>query len=575
MGLRIFLFLSLLVSIYYLITVVTSLWFFITATVIILFAIIIRYHQKLNYNKDIAQWMVRINEDEMERLSGNLKKFPDGLQYLDKNHPYAFDLDIFGSPSLYQWIDRSNTPRGKQVVIDSLLNLLPSNLIMERRENVKALSHKLKFRQTLDAAGKYWAEKDKKLKNAPSHEAIEKWVTDQESSRYDLFLKILNIASPVLLATLIAMYSSYAYQLVLTFIFFNYLFMVLVVNRINTMTKEVTGCLNLIRSYKQLIEIIENESFDSSTLEAKRQKFFVAGESASRVFKKLEAILHSFSSRSNMMYLLINGVLLLDIFWYFRALKWKQKYASNVLGWIEEVAQWEALASQAAYAYAHPEYCWPTLSEAKAIEFKASNLGHPLIDPKKCVTNDFNLQGRGKVGLITGSNMSGKSTFLRTVGLATTMAQMGLPVCARQFQVSPVHVFTGMRTQDDLGESVSSFYAELKRIKGLLELVEQEIPVLYLLDEILKGTNSDDRHKGSLGLIEQLMESTAFGLISTHDLALGKLSDTYEKLENYSFNSQLKEGQLIFNYKLQSGICHTFNASVLMEKMGIIKSEMG
>ncbi len=574
MGLRIFLFVALLVSIYYLITVVTTLWFLVTASVIILFAIIIRYHQKLNYNKDIAQCMVRINADEMERLSGNLKKFPDGLEHLHKNHPFAFDLDIFGSPSLYQWADRSNTPRGKQAVIDSLLNLLPPDLIKERQENVKALSDKVKFRQALDAAGKYWAEKDKKLKNAPSHEAIEKWVSAKEGSGYDLFLKILNIASPVLLTTLIVMYSDYAIQLVLTFIFFNYLFMVLVVNRINTMTKEVTGCLNLIRSYRQLIEIIENESFDVPDLEAKRQKLFVAGQSASSIFKKLEAILHSFTSRSNMFYLLVNGVLLLDIFWYFRALKWKQQYAAYVLEWIEEVAQWEALASQAAYAYAHPTYCWPTLAEATAFEFRASDLGHPLINPQKRVTNDFNLHGDGKVGLITGSNMSGKSTFLRTVGLATTMAQMGLPVCAQQLRVSPVYVFTGMRTQDDLGESVSSFYAELKRIKGLLELVEQKTPVLYLLDEILKGTNSDDRHKGSLGLIEQLMESTAFGLISTHDLALGKLSDAYEKLENYSFNSQLKEGQLHFNYKLQSGICHTFNASVLMTKMGIIKSEM-
>ena len=205
---------------------------------------------------------------------------------------------------------------------------------------------------------------------------------------------------------------------------------------------------------------------------------------------------------------------------------------------------------------------------------KPKNWGNPLIFANERICNDFSLKEQGQIAVVTGSNMSGKSTFLRTLGVNAVLAFTGAPCCAASITLSNFQVFTGMRTQDNLEEHVSSFYAELKRIKQLLETVQKnESPVFFLLDEILKGTNSKDRHLGSAALVRQLSEEQAFGLVSTHDLELGDLADVMDKVVNYSFNSHINGNEISFDYKLTRGICRSFNASKLMENMGIkIKS---
>ena len=196
-------------------------------------------------------------------------------------------------------------------------------------------------------------------------------------------------------------------------------------------------------------------------------------------------------------------------------------------------------------------------------------LGHPLISPESRVCNNFNLKDRGEIAMITGSNMAGKSTFLRTVGVNMVLALMGAPCCAKAGRVSSLKIFTSMRTQDNLEEGISSFYAELKRIEQLLRLIKSGQPVFFLLDEMFKGTNSEDRHKGGVSLIRQLSELNAFGIISTHDLELAKLAGNRMIAVNYSFNSAIKEDGMVFNYKLTKGICRDFNASELMKRSGI------
>ena len=226
------------------------------------------------------------------------------------------------------------------------------------------------------------------------------------------------------------------------------------------------------------------------------------------------------------------------------------------------------LNSLAGFSYANRGFTIPVIVD-EAYQLSATALGHPLIRGKERVVNDFAMAGKGKVIIITGSNMSGKSTFLRTVGVNVVLALMGAPVCAASFTTSVYQVFTSMRTQDNLEESVSSFYAELKRLKQLLELIGTTHPVLFMLDEILKGTNSHDRHNGAASLIKQLTGTDSFGFVSTHDLELGALSDDAGTIENYSFNSQVVDDEIIFDYKLHHGLCKSFNASKLMEKMGI------
>jgi len=229
----------------------------------------------------------------------------------------------------------------------------------------------------------------------------------------------------------------------------------------------------------------------------------------------------------------------------------------------------EALCSLAGFSYSNPHYVYPSIEDEKAY-IKVRSLGHPLILNQERITNDLDLEKPGSIALVTGSNMSGKSTFLRTVGVNIVLGLCGAPVCAESAEISHVQLFTGMRTEDNLEEHVSSFYAELQRIQSLLKMVDQEeTTILFMLDEILKGTNSKDRHKGAAALIRQLSKTNSFGFVSTHDLELGDLQQELSGVKNYSFNSRIEGDEIIFDYTLEEGLCRSFNASKLMEKIGI------
>lgn len=534
-----------------------------------LFIWLVFSYQKTKTRLQLSEHLMQINQEELQRLEGNLTGLDDGITHLDKEHPYALDLDIFGSPSLYQLVNRTTTKKGNSKLVQALLDHIESGEITERQQALKELGQELEFRQELEALGRYHKAKDQKARIDSNDSALVNWIGDSERLGSKNLLKAFNILSPLTSFILIALYPDYALQWVLGFIFFHYVIMVGFVSRVSKMTREVTRSLNLIRTYKEIILKFEAQKYESSELQRLQARLGQDGRSASKILKQLENILQNFDNRANMVYGLINGVLLLDLYWYIKALEWKDHYGKLVLDWIEVAAELEMMCSLSAFVHAHPQFVFPELRKEEQYHIEAVDLGHPLIPQDQRITNNFKLAGEGTVGLVTGSNMSGKSTFLRTVGLNTVLAQMGLPVCATKFTLAPIKVFSGMRTQDDLGESVSSFYAELKRIRQLLDLTSAT-PAFYLLDEILKGTNSDDRHKGAMALIAQLSERSAIGLISTHDLALGKLEDSNPKLTNYSFNSRLDDGDLIFDYRISDGICRSFNASVLMQKMGII-----
>jgi DNA mismatch repair ATPase MutS len=236
---------------------------------------------------------------------------------------------------------------------------------------------------------------------------------------------------------------------------------------------------------------------------------------------------------------------------------------------IHHLASMERWVSLAGFAFLFEDYRYASFEEDSPYFFKGVAIGHPLIPPTQSVKNSFEIGGEGAIGLITGSNMSGKSTFLRTVGLQALMSRWGLPVPAEACSLGGFEVFTSMRSQDNLQESVSAFYAELSRIRQLLELLKEGRPVFFLLDEILKGTNSQDRYKGSEALLKQLHEDNGIGLLSTHDLGLSVLEEETNILKNYHFDNEVRGDELIFDYKLKEGPCKTFNASLLMSKIGI------
>jgi DNA mismatch repair ATPase MutS len=258
-----------------------------------------------------------------------------------------------------------------------------------------------------------------------------------------------------------------------------------------------------------------------------------------------------------------------DLFYLLRLETWKEQVTADIQKWMDAVSEAETINSLAGYYHANPDYILPVISSGD-LHLEAKDMAHPLIVKGKGVSNSIALQGRGKTIVVTGSNMSGKSTFLRTVGINAVLAMAGAPVCATYFAVSLCQVFTSMRTQDSLEESTSSFYAELKRLKQLIDSLPAEQPILYLLDEILKGTNSHDRHLGAQALIRQLHKHNATGFISTHDLALGEMADELpDSVFNYSFNSEIVDDKLYFDYTLRQGVCQSFNASKLMQQIGI------
>ncbi len=292
----------------------------------------------------------------------------------------------------------------------------------------------------------------------------------------------------------------------------------------------------------------------------------------SRAVAELSGLFNRIDYRNNVYFVLLVGLPgLWDLFCIYSLDKWKARYAPLFRDWVDSLADAEAMQSLSGFAWANPDYSVPNITWESEVMIEAGEMGHPLIPQDKRVNNSFSMKGNGKTMLITGSNMSGKSTFLRTIGVNLVLAQMGGVVCASAFSCSPCAVFTSMRTQDSLEENTSSFYAELKRLKHLLDLSAgvQHLPVFYLLDEILKGTNSQDRHRGAEAIIRQLHPRNASGMVSTHDLELGEWAAGQDYVFNYHFKSDIVNEKLVFDYKLQSGICKSFNASELMSMMGI------
>jgi DNA mismatch repair ATPase MutS len=331
----------------------------------------------------------------------------------------------------------------------------------------------------------------------------------------------------------------------------------------------LSGKVGMLNNYSALIKTIESADFRSKKLSELQKLYLFNGRKASDALKELSQVVKNLDIRFHPMYHIpLNLLTFWDIHWLMKAERWKKQHRNQMEQWFASMAEFEALSSFANAFHNNPDWSFPEISEAFKIEAKEA--GHPLILSDKRVPSDFSIDSKGKVMLITGSNMAGKSTFLRTAGVNMVLAMAGSAVCAAHFKVPPVKVFTSMRIADSLEENTSSFYAELKRLNTLIKLVEHEKNVFFLLDEILRGTNSGDRHIGSMALIRQLVRKQSTGMIATHDLELAKLEEEQKgKVENYHFDVQVENEHLYFDYRLHPGVCKSLNASVLMKKMGI------
>lgn len=535
-----------------------------------IFGILVRRHNHKKFAFEQLQHLISINQNEIKRQEGNLSDLDDGAEFLDLQHDYAPDLDVFGSNSLFQLLVRSKLAGTRDTLKNWLLTRATKEEIVERQEAIQELQTDHEWRQNLTAYGYHGDQKDKKYSNVVL--SLLQWIDDNLGLMEKFHWRLLRYLMPMISTAFIGgiVFFDLPFKWIFIMVPINLLLLSVIFKPLMNVTKEFGNMSAFLKGYENVILEIESKSFTSPLLRRQHNLLHQNDQLASDSIKSLRRILMFLLNRANFLYQLLNLFFLLDINWLMMAFSWKKKYINQVAQWFDAVHHIDAINDLASYSFANPDYVFPDLSTS-AHHLTAKDLGHPLIKPVQRVSNDFELSGRGKLGLVTGSNMSGKSTFLRTIGVNLVLAQMGAPVCASRFEFSLCDIFTSMRTQDNLEESVSSFYAELKRLKSLLDKLQDDHPVFYLLDEILKGTNSEDRHKGAVSLINQLINENCRGLISTHDIHLSSLAGDKSEIENMSFNSTIVDDEIIFDYKLTLTPCTSFNASKLMEKMGIIK----
>ncbi len=546
---------------------------------IICFAFVLKHHTKIAYLTKHTSFLKRINESEILRERCELEEFDSGHKFIDPNHPYTSDLDIFGQHSIFQLVNRTTTESGMMLLSEWMSKPASNNEIYDRQEAIKELSQKLDWRQDFEASGMHFQN------HKSDYFKLLDWVKEPVVLlKYRRIYKAVAIILPVLL--LLDSYFFYAYlgsQKVI--IYFSLLILVLLINymilrKLKPMAEDIvktsTKNLQTLRSYRTLIKKIESESFESKKLSELQSKLTFGKYSAYNEISRLCRILDYSQQRpiekipigGNYMYTLFNFFLLLDIHLIIDTEKWKLKNKEILRSWAEIVSEFEVINSLAGFCYSNPSYTFPEIIE-KNNHVHFDSLGHPLINSNNRVCNNFHSEGQGNVIMITGSNMGGKSTFLRTVGVNLVLALAGAPCCANYGKITNLNIFTSMRTQDNLMKGISSFYAELNRIEKMLKLIESNQNVFFLLDEMFKGTNSEDRHRGGFSLINQISKLQTSGLIATHDIELAKLSGNKMLVKNYSFNSEIKDNSMIFSYELDPGICNDFNASELMKKSGI------
>jgi hypothetical protein len=506
--------------------------------------------------------LLAINTGEIEILDGKFHTREDGLSFLPKEHPYAGDIDIFGTASIYQYINRCTSEQSKEQLADLLLTPSPKQEIVERQEAAKALFKNYEWRQHFQASGlreplTFFTEKK-----------IMTWL-EMPNPLPQAFWKILpNIFTIITVVTVcIYLFEAIPGSVFWLLIFVYFLLAKFTSGKVNQTYMAVSKIENEIKTIGQQLLQVEKLPVSSKLLDEYKSVLEKQGSSS---IKELERILHRFDFRLNLMvYFVLNTLFLWDVRQTNSLIAWKQKNKTAVAAWFSILTNIEIINTLATLSFNHPDWCFPTISDAH-FTLIGKNVGHPLIGKSKRVDNSFSTTGTGKVAVITGSNMAGKSTFLRSIGVNLVLAQMGAPVCSEEFTCSIVQLFSSMRIADNLAENTSTFYAELKKLKNIIDQVKAHHKVFILLDEILRGTNSLDRHTGSEALIKQLIKEEAVAIIATHDVELATLEkDFTNSISNYHFDVQVAGEELYFDYKLKRGVCQSMNASLLMKKIGI------
>lgn len=535
------------------------------------FFILVKVHNRLFIRKEWLETQARIIQEELQALSGDYSSFEDGKEYVNPEHPYSFDLDIFGRRSLFQSINRTCTFFGKVRLAEWLQNHLHEKASIEKRqEMVREISEHTLFREQFRVAGLVHhsqssdAEKIQAWSQSPAQYLHAGWVK--------AFIWGVPVINSLLLITSLAGWTSFSW-LGLSF----GIFLVLsfgIIKRATYIQETYGKQLKSLNGYARLIALAKAEDWKSAGMQELMERFNLNGQSPIQALQQLSKELDRLDLRNNQfLYVLLEGSIFFQLQEIVRIERWKVRYGQHISEWLETVGELDTLCSLGTFAYNHPQYTYPELTE-KPFCFLATQMGHPLMPASQCVKNDATIPSRPFFLIITGANMAGKSTYLRTIGVNYLLACVGAPVCCERLKLHPNQLITSLRTSDSLSDNESYFFAELKRLKRIIDLLNQGQQLFIILDEILKGTNSMDKQKGSFDLIRQFMQLKANGIIATHDLLLGSLIKQFpEEIRNYCFEADIKENELTFSYKLREGVAQNMNACFLMKKMGIILQE--
>ncbi len=525
--------------------------------------VLIKMHNRVKQQLQITKNLAQLSSQELAKLEGDFSAIDGGVEFADDHHPYSADLDLFGEKSIFQLLNQTTSFLGKQQLAQWLTVMPSKKEIGKRQEAAKELSKNQSWCLEYRAAGMTEHISQKEF------DSFMKWLTQPPQLLGKKYLQWAITAIPVLVLLTSAGAFIFDYTL-WTNLPWLLISGVLLGKQFKYAAQTVNStykALTTLRVLGNQLELLEQSSFTSDYM-VELQEAIGANHPAGKEISKLHILLDNLLARNGMMHIFINIPFVLDLRWLYKLEEWRQQNATYIKQWFASLATTESLISLSGLYFNHPNWVTPSFSE-EDYYFKAQELTHPMLG-NEGISNNFKFNGLGNTNLITGPNMAGKSTFLRTVAVSYVLAQLGAPVRAAKFIINPsIQVFTAMRVKDNLSESVSSFYAELARIKQLIDKVKLGEQCLYFLDEILKGTNSADRHKGAEALIRQLHKLQATGFISTHDLELGELAAKENFVHNFSFESDIREGKITFDYTIKEGICSSFNACELMRQMGI------
>jgi hypothetical protein len=534
-------------------------WFFPS---LILFSLFVGLINRFNFLKDqerIYLALQLLQSQKQARQERKLGILDSGNEFADKEHPFAGDLDLFGPHSLFQLLNHCTSTGGKQQLAALLKSAVNPKVAQQRNEAVAELQQKPDFLRAMEAIGIAF----------PQGKVVpwKLWL-EQKETPPNLLHWLLAILGP-LGGVLILLLTSQGIlpQAILGGWFLVGMLLLAMVFVPLKRAADAIPVASHLNSLRLRAAQIEDISFHSDLLFAEQARLQAGSSPASKQLQELDRLGLWTQNRLNLLYFPINLLFWTDFILFLWLAAWKKRVSNSLVQLPETLENWEVWVSLGSFEVEVGHAGISAWSQEPILE--AENVFHPLLHPAMAVGNSLALNPKQKLVLLTGSNMSGKTTFMRTLGINAVLLNLGLRPFADRMTLGPLQLFTSMRNTDNLGESVSSFYAELSRIRTLLQRLEQEEPIFFLLDEILKGTNTQDRIAGSEALVAQLLPSQGLGLISTHDIELAALGEKEARVQNYSFHSEIQDQEILFDYRLKEGACPSFNAHKLMELMGI------